>query len=258
MRINKSMKEVTRISEYAKKYAAELGVLPDIHMDDFIFKFLIDNQTFDSIESAVRYYFYDGRASVEILSQLIKPLHMRLGDKLEMLEFASGYGCVTRHINSEMINVSSTACDIHPEAIGFIENSLNRKAIHSCRDPNDFKISKKFDVVFALSFFSHMPKKTWSKWLLALYEAVALGGLLIFTTHGQKSTQFFGDINFDNEGFYFINQSEQKDLDTADYGQTIVTESYVSNVIYSDLKNLNYVFKEGYWWGHQDCYIVQK
>lgn len=252
------MKELIKVAGYAEKYAAELNVSPDIHLDDFIFKFLIDNQTFDSIESAVRYYFYDGKNSIVKLNEIIASLHPDPRKKIEMLEFASGYGCVTRHIDSELMNLSAIACDIHPEAINFLRSRLNRNAIISCVDPDRFMLDRKFDVVFALSFFSHMPKKTWSKWLVSLYESVSPGGILIFTTHGKKSMQFFGEVSFDNDGFYFMQQSEQKDLDTSDYGQTIVKESYVSSMIHAKLKNSNFTFKEGYWWGHQDCYIVQK
>ena len=40
------------------------------------------------------------------------------------------------------------------------------------------------DVIFAHSFFSHMPETTWARWLKALANALAPRGVLIFTTHG--------------------------------------------------------------------------
>ncbi len=41
------------------------------------------------------------------------------------------------------------------------------------------------DVIFAHSFFSHMPETTWARWLKALANALAPRGVLIFTTPGR-------------------------------------------------------------------------
>jgi hypothetical protein len=251
------MKELLSLSKSAEKYAAAVNCIPDIHLDDFIFRFLIENQSFDSTDSAVKYYFNDGLKSAQKLAELLKQL-MPTNTPLTMLEFASGYGCVTRHLKSVLPKVKSVACDIHSHAVDFITSQLGAEAILSCADPKDFSYGKQYDVVFVLSFFSHMPRSSWSRWLTALFDAVTPGGIFIFTTQGLHSAKFFGDPELDETGFWFHADSEQKDLDVSTYGQTIVSESFVRKEIIEKLGRDAEVVNLGWWWGHQDCYIVRK
>lgn len=125
-------------------------------------------------------------------------------------------------------------------------------------NPDDFNHPSRYDVVFALSFFSHMPRSTWGRWLAALYASVLPGGVLIFTTQGQLSAKYFGSPPLSADGYWFGSNSEQKDLDLANYGQTIVTEDFVRREIADKLNLKTFIFREGFWWGHQDCYVVRK
>lgn len=153
--------------------AKKQGVSPDVHPNDFIFHFLITNPTFSTQEDAVDYYFSDGAKSATKLSCL---LYSDLGYKKEtpltLLEFASGYGCVTRHLKGQLPDVTVVSCDIHPEAVKFINKSLFTKTLLSESVPENLIFDEKYDVIFALSFFSHMPKSTWGRWVKALYSGL--------------------------------------------------------------------------------------
>jgi hypothetical protein len=97
--------------------------------------------------------------------------------------------------------------------------------------PRDFVPARKYDVCFALSFLSHLRETSWGPWLHRLYDLVNPVGLLIFTTHGYRSRRFFGSPSLNRVGYWFTGSSEQKDLPTAEYGQTIVTPGYVLSQI---------------------------
>lgn len=239
-----------------KNKAAEYNVNHNIHDADFIFEFLMENPCFLSKEDAINYYFMDGQESAKKLAQYIDGFHYE-NESLDLLEFASGYGCVTRHLNNVLNNINVTSCDIHNEAIDFLASKLNVSTILSHSIPESFATEEKYDVIFALSFFSHMPKSTWSRWLLSLTNQVNNGGYLIFTTQGFESRKFFGEPVLDDEGFWFKSESEQKDLGTDEYGQTIVSKDYVLNVIKQlpRIKLIEYV--EAGWWEHQDVYIIK-
>lgn len=84
------------------------------------------------------------------------------------------------------------------------------------------------------------------------------GGALIFTTQGRHSAKYFGEPELDADGFWFLADTEQKDLDVATYGQTIVSETFVRREIKKVLGRPADIVREGYWWGHQDCYVVRK
>ena len=243
-----------------QQYANETGVRSDIHPDDLIFRFLIENPAFSSIDLAVKYYFYDGAKSAEKLKDLLfSRLGLKQAEGTSLLEFASGYGCVTRHLVGELNPIDVVPCDIHAAACSFIESKLDTKAILSATDPDDLEIeNESFDAVFALSFFSHMPDRTWSRWLKALFDKVKKGGYLIFTTQGMASRAHLGDPEIPDDGIWFTASSEQKDLDVSDYGNTIVTTQYVERAVRNTLgEEILHTFEAG-WWEHQDVYVVRR
>ena len=239
----------------AENFAKELQVVPDIHPDDFIFRFVYDSVGGQTKKDAIQFYFYDGNRSAKKLYDILFS-YLELKQDISLLEFASGYGCVTRHLVKMLDNVNLTACDIHDEAIQFIREKIKAKALISTHIPEELCVGS-YDVVFALSFFSHMPKLSWSRWFAALLKQTSDDGYLIFTTHGEISNKLYLRGTFDNEGFYFLPDSEQMDLDSAVYGTAATTYKFVSNVIAANKCKLK-MFAEGYWWGHQDLYIVQK
>jgi SAM-dependent methyltransferase len=233
------------------------GVCSKIDSNDWIFWFLYNHSAvFPKKIDAISRYFAGGADCATKLRALIEERRPLAG--LRVLEFAAGYGRVTRHLRKVIPEAEVTACDIHPEALVFLREDLGMEAVGSVTAPEHFDLSQRFDVVFALSFFSHLPRTTWSSWLFKLAEHVAPNGLLIFTTHGESSrfTQANPDIGAD--GFCFKPLSEQHDLPPDDYGSTITLPSFVLRQIL-DLPNMRLVrFQEAFWWGHQDVYVLRR
>jgi len=256
--LDKSLTDPNDFSASILEHARRVGVVPDIHKEDFIFQFLINNPSFNSKDDAVRYYFTDGESSSKKLLHLIPSFLNPLPPAdVSVLEFASGFGCVSRHLVKQR-GYKITACDIHSSAVSFLARTIGVEALQSEHKPESFRPSKAYDVVFALSFFSHMPDATWARWLSVLFRAVKPGGLLIFTTQGRKSARFFGDPALDKSGYWFRPDSEQKDLDTSEYGQTIVSPGYVFSKLAALPAAWPCFFEQAYWWGHQDTYVLQK
>lgn len=248
------------VQEYIREYATATGVVSDIHADDLIFRFLVENPVFKTIDLAIKYYFDDGQKSAKKLNNLLfSQLGVKRSADTTLLEFASGYGCVTRQLIRELSPINIVSCDIHVTACSFINSAMDVETILSARIPEDLEIaSNSFDVVFALSFFSHMPDHTWTRWLKILFDKVTPGGFLIFTTQGMISRKYFGYPVIPENGFWFIPSSEQKDLSIADYGNTIVTATYVKKAVEDILhQNLLHI-SEGFWWEHQDLYVIRK
>lgn len=249
-----------QLMDSCRRYATENGVISVVHPQDHIFRFLVENPVFSSVDKAVKYYFRDGQQSARMLGHLLfSEMGLARGPQTSLLEFASGYGCVTRHLAGALSPVNLVACDIHREACDFIERTLATQAILSSSRPEDLAIeSCSYDVVFALSFFSHMPESTWSRWLVCLFDKVRPGGYLIFTTQGLHSRKYFGNPAIPENGIWHISSSEQKDLDSSDYGNTIVSREFVESVADRHLGQSITLFKEAHWWEHQDLYVFRK
>jgi SAM-dependent methyltransferase len=251
-----------RNKELIEKIAEKYQTNSSINKDDHIFRFIIDHPTFSSEQQAIEYYFSDGKNSARILLDLIAELFPFNQETIQFLEFASGYGCVTRHLLNQQTNLNITSCDIHEAAIHFLEEKLGGKGLISDPVPERLRVKPdSYHIIFCLSFFSHMPDITWFRWLRSLYNALIPGGLLIFTTHGYQSMKQFGSsqTKFDDKGYSFTPVSEQLDLEVQNYGQTFVSPAYVCQRI--KLLPGNPILlrgAEGFWWSHQDLWVVQK
>lgn len=256
-----NMKTVIQANKLSiEKYATESSVVPDIDTEDLIFRFLVENPVFPAVDDAIRYYFQDGANSAKKLNKLLfEKFGISRRWDTSILEFASGYGCVTRHLIKELAPVQIVSCDIHEAACSFIDEKMGVKTILSSTKPEDLQIENEtFDIVFALSFFSHMPEHTWARWLKCLFDKVKPNGYLIFTTHGKVSSKYLGDPVIPESGIWFTPSSEQKDLDVADYGNTLVTEQFVRGAVELNLKRKVELMIEAGWWEHQDLYVVKK
>ena len=241
-----------------RENAATTDVVAAVHPQDFIYWFCCKNPHL-TLEAAISYYFSDGARSADKLNGLVTELGFERGQPIKLLEFASGYGCVTRHLKKQA-RWDLTSCDIHSEAIDFLDRQIGVKTLQSVHIPEQFATIEKYDVVFALSFFSHMPKSSFGRWLRALYGSLRAPGYLIFTTHGVKSCGAFG-ITPDEipaDGFRFWANSEQDDLDTVEYGSTLAASEFVINEIYHQLGAPIARFKQAGWWGLQDLWVVKK
>ncbi|MDB5763997.1 MAG: hypothetical protein JWQ21_2992 [Herminiimonas sp.] len=234
------------------------GVAAGIHPEDFIYHFVMNHAQFlDNPKAAIDYYFSTGDESAKCLINLKQDLG--INGAASLLEFASGYGCVTRHLTRHSEEFQTTACDIHQPALDFIKQSIKVPCIQSSNIPENFQSPKQYQVVFALSFFSHLPLRTWGRWLSALFRSVEPGGYLIFTTHGFVSQKMMiSHAQIAENGFWFDANSEQHDLDSAEYGTAITTPSFVREEIGKLASASIFIFKEGYWWKHQDLWVVKK
>jgi SAM-dependent methyltransferase len=175
-----------------------------------------------------------------------------------LLEFASGYGCVTRFMIDACPHVDLTCCDIHPAAVSFLQAEFGVEAILSKSIPEELVIWRTFDVVFVISLFSHLPRHTWARWLRVIASRVKRGGLLIFSTHGMTSAAQFNYPEIGEDGYWFHPLSEQTDINPFDYGSTITTEKFVRKQLGTmrDLRLLS--FRPAALRRNQDIYVVRR
>lgn len=232
--------------------AQALGVAADIHPADHIFWWEYDDPSRVDKLAVAQGYLVGGAQTAEAFKALIGQ-YRSVDTPFTMLEFASGYGRVSRHWRNVLPSAEAVACDVHAEAVDFL-HGLGLPAASSSMVPEHFGLGRQFDVIFALSFFTHMPRRTWGRWLRALANHLTPSGLFVFTTHGVPSLEQMGVRALDPDGFWFASFSEQKDLDTADYGATATSLGYVMRQMRAGGLDLRYFREAGM--GHQDVYIA--
>lgn len=163
-------------------------------------------------------YFVNGYEQLELVRHIAR---WRERPPRRMLDFASGYGRLTRFLVHERIAEEITVADILEGGMQFQSEQFGVRAVVSKTLPQDLVIDGTFDLIFVASLFTHLPPATFTPWLRRLAELLTEDGLLIFTTHdAQLAPEKF-------EGIHFVSTSESRVLDLADYGSTWVTEQYV-------------------------------
>lgn len=206
----------------------------------------------------LRDYLADGWRTLSELMLLLEAVGRPLLKTGSFLEFASGHGRFTRHLVKALGAKRVTVSDVVPDAVDFSRRTFGVAGFQSSSTPEDLVWPQCYDVVFVLSLFSHLPRSTWGRWLKCLYDGVAPGGVLVFTTHGARATAF-DKVTLDDEGFFFAPSSESNAIDPNEYGTTFTSEAFVRARIAETVgaERLVHVAPVQFW-NHQDAYVLVK
>jgi SAM-dependent methyltransferase len=241
----------------AKVWADRYSVSAELHEYDHIFGHLVARLSTGEemkVFEALKHYFENGAANAQQVRKLIAALG--LAKDARVLEFASGYGRVTRHLK----DLNFVACDIHPEAVTFCTDVLGVSAIPSASIPENWEPVEKYDFTFAISLWSHLPDGLFQRWLSSVCLALKPGGYLMFSTHGAHAATVvpeLAEVIKDGQQYGYLDGSDQKDLDPSIYGSTVVLPTYVIKAIYDATKARIVSFKPAEWWGLQDEWIIR-
>jgi len=243
---------------FAARAAERFSVPADLHSDDQLLGFLVNLM---GPQKAVEEYFVGGDRDARQVAQLVgRWLPGRTPCRI--LEFAAGYGRVTRHLVKHLPDHQIVSSDIHPEACRFMASALRCDVRPSCYEPAELNVGSGYDLVFALSLFSHLPPKRFGTWLAALSRATAEQGFLMFTTHGEASMEgasppAVGRLS-KTLGFVFEPHSDQGDIPSSEYGTMVVTTEYVQRALANYIDNMRV---ESYcsraWWNLEDEWLLR-
>jgi SAM-dependent methyltransferase len=176
-------------------------------------------------------YFRTGASIAESLGQVLRwrfGIPSRIG---RLLDFASGYGRVTRFLVREVPPERVWVADVVAEAVRFQEERLGARGIVSTLRPEELSCRERFDAILVTSLFTHLPRERFVDWLRVLLGLLAPGGLLVFTVHSSEVLP--PGIEMPGDGFYFQENSESGSLATSDYGSTWVTAGFVRSAVES-------------------------
>jgi len=231
-----------------------MGVKAEISEDDDIFKFFVAHPT---SRNPLRDYLSDGwRTMIELQSVMEQHGHT-LSTSQGFLEFASGHGRFTRHLVNRIPHGHLTVSDVVPGCVDFLKALCGVQGFESTKDPAALVIPGKYQQVFVLSLFSHLPDSTWGAWAEKLFSALQPGGLLIFSTHGLKCAQQSG-VTLNEEGYAFFASSESSAIDGQIYGTAFTSPEYVHKTVASALgSKVQVSIMPNHFWGNQDAVVIK-
>ncbi len=210
---------------------ADLGVAPgtvDLAIDerDEMLGFLVESHGGD-FDRALFQYFQSGASIAGSLGQVLR---WRFGEQsVKLLDFASGYGRVTRFLLREIPPERVWVADVYAGGVRFQEERFGVHGLVSANRPEDFACDERFDAILVTSLFTHLPEERFVAWLRVLLGLLNPGGLLAFSAHSSEVLP--AGLEMPAGGFLFQPISESGSLDKSDYGSTWVTAAFVRSAL---------------------------
>ena len=232
-----------------------MGLDARIDPQDDVFGFFTGHGTWSS---PLRDYLADGWRTLAELVLLLERAGRSLSGCGQVLEFASGHGRFTRHLVKALGPQRVTVSDVVPGAVAFSTASFGVQGFVSTADPAALRWPGRYDLVFVLSLFSHLPRATWGAWLNRLWDAVAPGGALVFTTHGEPAARRAG-VTLDESGFHFVAASESTAIDAHEYGTAFTSRAFVEAEVEALApRAARWCGEPAWFWAHQDAFVVER
>lgn len=212
---------------------------------------------FRTADTAAVRYFSVGSGIFRTVSDLVGWRFGGFGGVRTFLDFAGGYGRATRFFARALDPARITVAEIDPEAVRFQADAFGVRGCVSGPDPGDLALSGPFDLVLAVSFFSHLPAGRFEAWLETLYRLVADAGMLVFSTHGEALKSAGEPLS--PSGFAFRPESETARLPGDEYGTSWVTPEFVQRASAAASRGAGRLAVHPYGLcGFQDLYVLSK
>jgi SAM-dependent methyltransferase len=126
------------------------------------------------------WFLRSGRAAYDAIVA-----HVPLQGNESILDFGCGCGRVTRYWAD--FNGSVAGSDVSLKAVDWCRENLGFASfLHNGLAPGLDTGDNEFDLVYALSVFTHLPEELQLAWARELERVVKPGGFLLLTVHGQR------------------------------------------------------------------------
>ena len=204
----------------------------DIHAEDEMLLHYLNLHP-GNRDQALVLYFDSGR---RIWGTMASILRWRFGSRFgtlppdfQLLDFASGYGRVTRFAMLDIPPECFWVSDIYEGGVRFQEAAFGVHGLVSHADPGQFACAETFDAILVSSLFTHLPEATFRSWLRRLWGMLRPGGVLVFSVHDRDI--MLPGRELPPGGIQFDAHSESGSLSSAQYGTTWVNEAFVRRMV---------------------------
>ncbi len=200
----------------------------DVHADDEMLLHYLNLHGGDR-DRALVLYFDSGRRIWETMAAILRWRFVDMPPGFQLLDFASGYGRVTRFAVLDLPPASLWVADIYAGGVRFQEETFGVHGLVSHADPERFACGETFDAIVVSSLFTHLPEVTFRSWLRRLWGLLRPGGVLVFSVHDRELLAPGREMP--PGGILFDAMSESGSLSTDQYGTTWVDEPFVRRMI---------------------------
>lgn len=199
-----------------------------------------DTMLWDASPEAVERYAQGTRNVLALVEETLDRMGRGFEDVETWLDFGCGYGRVVRDLVKRVDRRRVFAADVNAEGVRFCASEFRVNPIYVPPDPTRLSLSS-FDVVYAISVLTHLPADRGRELLRVLGGALKKGGVLLLTTHGQRSVETAGRYGAVYEP---LRETLQREVESAgiafvpyshyageDYGMTWHSHEYVTRTV---------------------------
>ena len=227
----------------------------DIAADDEMWRYCLA-QSDGWREDALVQYVRSGELAARAMTRVMNWHANETGSPPKVLDFASGYGRTTRFLARGMSLDALWISDIQSAGVDFQMRQFGVRGFPSCAEPDRLHVDERFDLVFVLSLFSHLPDEIFGPWLTKLYSLLTDHGTLVFSTLGESALPPSSRLN--SRGFLYSERSESAAVPATHYGTLWASTDYVAARISAACAGASSRHILRGLWHLQDLHIVSK
>jgi SAM-dependent methyltransferase len=108
-------------------------------------------------------------------------------DPKRILDFGCGYGRVLRFLRAAYPAADVFCTDMDAEGLGFCTHHFNTFGVRTDLEKGPEWVAERFDLIWVGSVFTHLDVPNCQRLLQHLAAFLAPGGLVVFTTHGDRA-----------------------------------------------------------------------
>jgi SAM-dependent methyltransferase len=138
-------------------------------------------------------FLTDGRSTAQALIDVLHGSGIDINSSMRILDFGCGSGRVIRHVHS-LTGARCSGSDYNPQLIKWCQRKLSfgRFDVNGVAPPLRYE-KEQFDLVYALSVFTHLPEELQLAWMSELSRVLKPGGHLLMTTHGESFLPYMSE-----------------------------------------------------------------
>lgn len=234
------------------------GLSSRAHFNDFMLS--------STAPAHVKSYRDGARAFVNVLERALAECGRDWNSIRNCLEVGCGYGRIVRELRDRLPARRIFVTDVIEEGARFTASELGATRIPLIEQAAE-SMRERFDMIYLLSVYTHLRRDLVEKNLAAVATALASGGVLIFTAHGQHSAntaeryeQYWLDKGAVLDGLAHNNYYyERYPYYYDEYGLTWFTRQGMIDLVANAAPDLEFVaHHEAAVDDHQDLFVFRK
>lgn len=134
----------------------------------------------------ISWFLTSGKLSSDSMQEILKKNGININEFKEILDFGCGVGRVIRYFNT-LNGTALSGTDYNPDLINWCRDKLKFAEFQTNKLDGslDYRDGQ-FDLIYALSVFTHLREPLQHFWIKELSRVLKPGGYLFITVHGEE------------------------------------------------------------------------